>query len=257
MRQMNERMMAQLETRLETITEGLFAHFFGKRLQAHDIALQLVRAVEDGLELADDGDTRPLAPDNYVIQLNTQVLQQLNERYPALAQILADQIVELAASADYRLKNRPQVQFLPARQLSPAQVIVTANHLQSSSAQTAALHPIEPADHHPRPLNPQLIISGHRAIPLDKDIVYIGRAGTNDLVLDDAYVSRAHAQIRLRFGHYAIFDTDSNSGTYVNEVRIREHQLRAGDVIRIGETAIVYMEDDPDQLDETDAINRV
>ena len=134
MRQMNERMMAQLETRLETITEGLFAHFFGKRLQAHDIALQLVRAVEDGLELADDGDTRPLAPDNYVIQLNTQVLQQLNERYPALAQILADQIVELAASADYRLKNRPQVQFLPARQLSPAQVIVTANHLQSSSA---------------------------------------------------------------------------------------------------------------------------
>jgi hypothetical protein len=57
---MNDRLISQLEARLEKITEGLFAHFFGKRIQAHDIALQLVRALEDGLKPAQDGDTRPL-----------------------------------------------------------------------------------------------------------------------------------------------------------------------------------------------------
>ena len=77
------------------------------------------------------------------------------------------------------------------------------------------------------------------------------------MVIDDAYTSRLHAQIRLRFGQYVIFDTDSHAGTFVNEVRIREHCLRAGDVIRVGKTTIVYMEDDPEYFGETDSINLV
>jgi pSer/pThr/pTyr-binding forkhead associated (FHA) protein len=76
-------------------------------------------------------------------------------------------------------------------------------------------------------------------------------------VLDESTVSRTHAQIRLRFGHYVIFDTDSQTGTFVNNVRIREHRLRAGDVIRVGKTSLVYMEDDPEQLDETNAFHSI
>lgn len=252
---MNDRLIAQLETRLEKITEGIFAHFFGKRIQAHDIALQLVRALEDGLEPAQDGDSRPIAPDEYTIRVNPEMLRQINERYPSLDQALSEQIVDLAANAGYRLKNVPQVRFVPAPELTNSQIMVIAVQSHTQKHTTAALQAIRVATAHPQPVNPQLIISGQKTIPLDRAIIHLGRNTRNDIVLEDTTVSRSHAQIRLRFGHYVIFDTDSHTGTFVNNVRIREHRLRAGDVIRIGKTSLVYMEDDPDHLDETNAFH--
>lgn len=254
---MNDRLIAQLETQLEKITEGIFAHFFGKRIQAHDIALQLVRALEDGLEPPRDGDSRPLAPDEYTIRVNPDVLHQINERYASLDQVLSEQIVELAANAGYRLKHVPQVRFIAAPELARTQIMVIAVHAHNQKHTTAALQAIRIATDHPQPVNPQLIISGQKTIPLDRAIIHLGRNTHNDIVLEDSTVSRHHAQIRLRFGHYVIFDTDSHSGTFVNNVRIREHRLRAGDVIRIGKTSLVYMEDDGDHLDETNAFHNV
>lgn len=250
---MNDRLIAQLETRLEKITEGVFARFFGKRIQAHDIALQLVRALEDGLEPARDGDSRPLAPDEYTIRIHPDVLHQINDRYATLDQVLSEQIVDLAASAGYRLRHIPRVRFVAAPELASNQIMVIAVQSHTDKNTTAALQAIRVATAHPQPINPQVIISGHRSIPLDRAIIHLGRSTRNDIVLDEPSVSRTHAQIRLRFGHYVIFDTDSQTGTFVNNVRIREHRLRAGDVIRIGKTSLVYMEDDPEQLDETNA----
>ncbi|MBZ0300337.1 MAG: FHA domain-containing protein [Anaerolineae bacterium] len=254
---MNDRLISQLEARLEKVTEGIFAHFFGKRIQAHEIALQLVRALEDGLQQPQNGDSRPLAPDQYTIRVNPDVLEQVYERYPTLASVLSAQIIELAAGVGYRLKHTPNVYLTAAPELAGNQITVIAQHAHAQDLTTGALQPIEMASAHPQPVNPQLIISGQKVITLDHAIIHIGRSTTNDIVLEDAYVSRAHAQIRLRFGHYVIFDTSSNSGTYVNEIKIREHQLRAGDVIRIGKTSLVYMEDEPDQFDQTDSFNRV
>jgi hypothetical protein len=254
---MNDRLITQLETRLEKITEGIFAHFFGKRIQAHDVALQLVRALEDGLEPARDGDSRPLAPDEYTIRVNPDVLHQINERYAALDQVLSEQIVDLAASAGYRLKNIPHVRFVAAPELASTQIMVIAVQAHVDKNTTAAFQAIRIATEHQQPINPQLIISGQKSIPLDRAIIHLGRSTRNDIVLDESTVSRTHAQIRLRFGHYVIFDTDSQTGTFVNNVRIREHRLRAGDVIRVGKTSLVYMEDDPEQLDETNAFHSI
>ena len=50
-------------------------------------------------------------------------------------------------------------------------------------------------------------------------------------------------KLRLRFGHYVLFDTQSYSGTTVNDVQVKEHILQTGDVICIGRTRLVYIED--------------
>ena len=44
---MNHQHIARLEAQLEQIIEGAFVNLFGKRIQAQDIALKLVRAMED------------------------------------------------------------------------------------------------------------------------------------------------------------------------------------------------------------------
>jgi hypothetical protein len=254
---MNDKLIAQFEMRLEKITEGLFAHFFGKRIQAHDIALELVRALEDAVEPAADGDNRPVAPDQFTIHVHPEVYRQISQQYPSLSTVLGEQLVELAASAGYRLRRTPDVHFLVVPDQPISHVRVVATHTHTSDTTTAALQPIRIPDARNRPVNAQIIIGGQQIIPLAENIIHIGRGRHNDLVLDDAYVSRSHAQIRLRFGHYTIFDTDSQSGTYVNNVRVREHRLQAGDVIRIGHTSMVYMEDEPDPLEQTDAFRHI
>jgi pSer/pThr/pTyr-binding forkhead associated (FHA) protein len=64
-------------------------------------------------------------------------------------------------------------------------------------------------------------------------------------VIDDARVSRSHAQLRLRFGHYVVYDLGSSGGTFVNGQRIEECVLRPGDVISLGGVPVIYGEDAP------------
>jgi class 3 adenylate cyclase len=66
----------------------------------------------------------------------------------------------------------------------------------------------------------------------------IGRAFTNDIVVEDAAASRYHAEIRVgeAENEISIVDLDSTNGTFVNHERIfGECPLKANDVLRIGQ----------------------
>jgi class 3 adenylate cyclase len=66
----------------------------------------------------------------------------------------------------------------------------------------------------------------------------LGRAVTNDILLEDAAASRHHAEIWADEGQekLSIVDLDSTNGTFVNHVRISgECPLKPNDVIRIGQ----------------------
>src|SRR5688572_3866185 len=68
----------------------------------------------------------------------------------------------------------------------------------------------------------------------------IGRAGTNDIVVEDAAASRHHAEIWVgEAGKISMVDLDSTNGTFVNHERISgECPLKANDAIRIGQVII-------------------
>ena len=72
--------------------------------------------------------------------------------------------------------------------------------------------------------------------------VRIGRSATNGVHLsEDRGVSKCHARIFLDRGALAVEDMGSRNGTFVNEVQVPAAQpLRPGDVIRIGNTNIVF-----------------
>ncbi len=56
--------------------------------------------------------------------------------------------------------------------------------------------------------------------PLAAAVTTIGRAEDNDIVVDDRWVSRYHAQVRREEGRYEVVDLDSKNGTLVNGRRI-------------------------------------
>jgi|GEM_PF-4635051 len=73
-----------------------------------------------------------------------------------------------------------------------------------------------------------------RRVPLSANL-RIGRAPDNNLILDDAQVSRHHAVITLVGNDYVISDLGSANGVLINGVRIQQPTiLRAGDLIGIG-----------------------
>ena len=67
------------------------------------------------------------------------------------------------------------------------------------------------------------------------NVVKIGRAGSNDIVLNDfndLAISRHHAYIEQREGRHILFDQSAN-GTFVDDERIERCLLSHGTVFRI------------------------
>lgn len=77
-------------------------------------------------------------------------------------------------------------------------------------------------------------LDGEHSFALATESVSIGRAPDQDLVLKEAYVSRRHAIITKRNGHFELADQNSSHGTFLNGQRIEQARLRSGDTLQFG-----------------------
>lgn len=68
----------------------------------------------------------------------------------------------------------------------------------------------------------------------------IGRALDNDIVLEDASVSRHHAVIEARNGSHVLRDLGSQNGTWLASNRISEAPLATGDAVRLGDVSLTF-----------------
>ncbi len=67
---------------------------------------------------------------------------------------------------------------------------------------------------------------------LDVDLIRVGRATDNDIVLDDAMVSRYHAEIRKSAdGHWELRDAGSANGVFVEQQRVSS--VRVDESVRV------------------------
>jgi pSer/pThr/pTyr-binding forkhead associated (FHA) protein len=87
-----------------------------------------------------------------------------------------------------------------------------------------------------------------KEVPLDRPQLTIGRKPDNDLVIDDPAVSGHHAWIFQEQGALYIEDLDSINGTFVNERKIRKHELKNADLVGIGKHQLIYQEEPNEAL---------
>ncbi|MCD6416207.1 MAG: sigma 54-interacting transcriptional regulator [Planctomycetes bacterium] len=78
------------------------------------------------------------------------------------------------------------------------------------------------------------------AFPSTSARVSIGRASTNDIVLDDSTVSRKHAILLKRDSEWYIQDAGSHNRVRVNNVQVASAMLEDGDQIRLGNVVAVF-----------------
>jgi hypothetical protein len=90
------------------------------------------------------------------------------------------------------------------------------------------------------PLPPHLIRSDGAELPLEVDVLNMGRAPDNHIVVNDREVSRRHAVLKREGTHYVLEDLGTANGTFVNNQRIQRYTLVSGDVIRLGHAVFTY-----------------
>ncbi len=76
---------------------------------------------------------------------------------------------------------------------------------------------------------------------LDKTSTVIGRSSKVDIQVDEDAISRDHAVVDNYAGIVIARDLESTNGTFVNDVSIREQELRDGDQIKIGRTIFKFL----------------
>ena len=62
----------------------------------------------------------------------------------------------------------------------------------------------------------------------------IGRHPESDIFLNDVTVSRHHCRFKVASDSIAVEDSGSTNGTYVNDERVDETSLKAGDEVLVG-----------------------
>jgi len=244
----------RFEEMVQRLVEGTFARLFAGRLRPLEVANALAHALEDHA-VPRPGDL-PLAPNHYWVALNPTDHAALLAQHPQLADDLARHLLDLARQAGFALSHRPAVDLAPQSDVPLHQVRATARWLPPDGVDTGAavaeaegettqqMAPVSgdagvPAE------RPFLILEGRRHIALLRSTISLGRNLDNDIIVDDARVSRYHAQLRRRYGRYVIYDLGSTGGTTVNGYPVQECVLEAGDVISLAGVEIIYGQDAP------------
>jgi pSer/pThr/pTyr-binding forkhead associated (FHA) protein len=87
-------------------------------------------------------------------------------------------------------------------------------------------------------------------IPIDKDLVVLGRSPKADIKIHDRKASASHCRIEKTPSGFRIFDLESQNGTWLNGRRVRRRTLQPGDVIAVGTTELRFEEEAPPPLDK-------
>ena len=81
------------------------------------------------------------------------------------------------------------------------------------------------------------------AFTLEGSQITIGRDSTNEIVINDAEISRRHARLTFQGGKYVLEDLGSTNGTFVNGQRLAGPRvLKAGEVVSFGEQIVLVFE---------------
>jgi len=86
------------------------------------------------------------------------------------------------------------------------------------------------------PSTPLLVVDGARES--QREIGHtpftVGRQPGSDILLEDAFVSRKHAEIVYENGSFYIVDQGSKHGTYLNGSLVQRHKLSSNDAVHFG-----------------------
>lgn len=205
------------------------------------LLLQAARARRDAVSAADKGDYDRASQ---ILKLaanaihDSQILhKELSEEHDALV----EQASEMQRGDEFYDSR--------SRKMMATQAVYTMTD-RHESTQSLRSREIERALKTPQAeqkpgITPIAITWREQTMPLRGELIRMGRAPQNEIILEAKNISRFHCQIKREQNRLVIEDLGSTNGTFVNEVRITEpHMLSVGDVVRVGHEQIIFHDHD-------------
>jgi hypothetical protein len=253
--------LRNIEHKIEGLFEGVFGRAFRTHVQPVELARKLAKEMDEHKTVSI---SRVYVPNEYVLYLAPNDRKQFATYEASLLTELADYLSEHARREGYSLLSTPNVlmeededldmgEFGIATRLvqapgeqgepaedAPAPVLGGTKVFAPPPSSTAAVSAAEAQElglaHEPRA---RLKVDG-KPYDLSRDVVVLGRSRECDITLDDANVSRRHAEVRRENGNWFVVDLGSTNGIEVNGKRTDRAKLEHDDRIVLGQTEVTF-----------------
>jgi hypothetical protein len=232
--------LSRFEKFARELIEGSFDRFFAGRPIANQIAKELARVMETTRSAKDNK-----VASQYTVHLSPEALNKTNDEQPDLADSLVEYLDSLVLELGLVHDDPFLIQIVENPNLKGEQVLAQATELEPPQDPTKVglAGNNDQVYQAIKAVDAFLIINGKRHVKLEKPVISIGRQLDNDIVLEEPTVSRKHLQLRWRYGRFVAYDLSSRVGTIINGDQISICVLQAGDVIMVGDAAIIYGEE--------------
>lgn len=241
-------MFDRMEKGIERAVNGAFAKAFRSEVQPVEIASALKREVDDQATIVSRG--RTLVPNTFVVELGPADHGRLGGWEDALGDELRDVVSEHAGQQQYSFVGPITVVFEEAEDLDTGLFRVrsatTKGRAQTppapgpSPAQGRYQGQAPAAPARSGALHVSLDVEG-RSHQVNSPVTVIGRGSEADVVVDDAGVSRRHAEVHTDGNQVRVVDLGSTNGTFVDGERVGPQgaPLADGSRITVGRTRVV------------------
>jgi hypothetical protein len=249
--------LRSLESKIAGVVEGTFSRVFRSEVRPVEIARKLAREME---EHQYGTLSRTYVPNEYRVYLSPRDRERFVSYEDALADELAGYLLEHARRERFALLSRPVIEFetddrLRLGEFGIETALVQPEEAEAEQAQVPEAEPVghtmvfsaaqriaEPLEETAtvRPQRVLLIYGGRRLMVAPRGAT-IGRSRECEIVVEDANVSRQHAELRPRGGAWVISDLGSTNGTRVNGRTINAPEVvHPGDEIEVGSSLITF-----------------
>ena len=248
--------LRSIESKLESLFEGVFGRAFRTNVQPVELARKLVKEMDEHRNVSV---SRVYVPNEYTIYLSPGDREQFESYEQQLPSELADYLAEharrelrtLAAPGAARDRRRPRRRRLRHRDADGADryergVSRGRGRAGRNHGLQAGRHrckqPTEAASADDLGVEREVAVltwDGQRH-ELGKRRRVLGRSKDADLQVADPNVSRRHAELRQEGATYWLVDLDSTNGVEVNGKRVKRLKLEDGTRFTIGSTEIAF-----------------
>jgi hypothetical protein len=241
--------LRNLESKIAGLVEGTFGRVFRSEVRAAELARGLAKEMDEHRTVSL---SRTYVPNEYFVYLSPDDRARFAELEQEVLGELSGYLLEHARRERLALVSTPRIEFRTDQQLALGEFGVQARLVRPSAEGGGEM---VQADHgHTMVystsdrLNEQLAearvartgrgvleVHGKRFV-VGPEGATLGRSRDCDVVVDDANVSRKHAEIRPGPHGWTIADLGSTNGTRVNgrDVRGGAHPLNDGDRLELG-----------------------
>jgi FhaA, N-terminal domain/FHA domain len=249
--------LRSIEQKIEALFEGVFGRAFRTNVQPVELARKLAKEMDDHRVVSV---SRVYVPNEYTVYLSPQDREQFEGYENSLLSELEEYLGEHARREAYALLTPPRVSLETDDDLALGEFGIATRMVQprhgarsadveeqvESGATMIYKHPApvpdEAAAPEPLPLEREVAVlswDGQR-LRVDKRRVVLGRSRECDIQIEDANISRRHAELRQEGTSFWIVDLDSTNGLEVNGRKVKRAKLDPGDHFTVGSTEVTF-----------------